>query len=155
MNISVKCHQGKGQRREAVMRRRECPPRSRPEVDELSCISETQQSQQAAGVEELVVGVKDPLEMSDKEQGDMGLRHSRIHIQVIRTHRTRRLQGYTGCWGSPKGKGKGKSKTKEGQDITEEMADKRSKKPAVLFAAEEEQKLVTFCRIMKFSTTSV
>ena len=29
-----------------------------PEVDELSCIPETQQNQQAAGVEELVVGVK-------------------------------------------------------------------------------------------------
>ena len=28
-----------------------------PEVDELSCISETQQSQQAAGVEELVVNL--------------------------------------------------------------------------------------------------
>ena len=36
-------------------------PRS-PEVDELSCVPETQQNQQAAGVQELVVGV-DPLEM--------------------------------------------------------------------------------------------
>ena len=44
-----------------------------PEVDELSCVPETQQSQQAAGVEELVVGVEDPLEMSDTEQGDTGL----------------------------------------------------------------------------------
>ena len=44
-----------------------------PEVDELSCVPETQQSQQAAGVEELVVGMKDPLEMSDTEQGDIGL----------------------------------------------------------------------------------
>ena len=33
-----------------------------PEVDELSCVPETQQ---AAGVVELVVGVEDPLEMSD------------------------------------------------------------------------------------------
>ena len=40
------------------------------EVDELSCVPETQQ---AAGVEELVVGVEDPLEMSDTEQGDIGL----------------------------------------------------------------------------------
>ena len=30
------------------------------EVDELSCAPETQQSQQAAWVEELVVGVEDP-----------------------------------------------------------------------------------------------
>ena len=36
-----------------------------PEVDELSCVPETQESQQAAGLEELVVGVEDPLEISD------------------------------------------------------------------------------------------
>ena len=40
-----------------------------PEVDELSCVPETQQSQQAAVVEELMVGVEDPLQMSDTEQG--------------------------------------------------------------------------------------
>ena len=34
-----------------------------PEVDELSCVPKTQQSQQAAGVKELVVGVEDPLEI--------------------------------------------------------------------------------------------
>ena len=43
-----------------------------------------------------------------------------------------------------KGKGKGKGKSKEGKDVTEERAAKRSKKPAVLFTAEEEQKLVDF-----------
>ena len=42
-------------------------------MDELSCIQETQQSQLVAGVEELVVGMEDPLEMSDTEQGDFGL----------------------------------------------------------------------------------
>ena len=42
-------------------------------MDELSCVPETQQSQQAAGLEELVVGVEDPLVMSDTEQGDIGL----------------------------------------------------------------------------------
>ena len=47
-------------------------PRS-PEVDKLSCVPETQQSQQAAGVEELVVGLEDPLQMSDTEQGDIAL----------------------------------------------------------------------------------
>ena len=40
------------------------------EVVELSCMPETQQS---AWVEELVVGVEDPLEMLDTEQGDIGL----------------------------------------------------------------------------------
>ena len=44
-----------------------------PEVDELTCVLETQQSQQPAGVKELVVGVEDPLEMSDTEQGDIVL----------------------------------------------------------------------------------
>ena len=44
-----------------------------PEVDKLSCTTETQQKQQAAGVEELVVGVEDSLEMSDTEQGDIAL----------------------------------------------------------------------------------
>ena len=42
-----------------------------PELDELTCVSETQQSKQAAGVEEVVVGVEDPLQMSDNEHGDI------------------------------------------------------------------------------------
>ena len=42
-----------------------------PELDELSCVPETQQ---ATGVEELVhVVVEDPLEMSDTEQCDVWL----------------------------------------------------------------------------------
>ena len=96
-----------------------------PEVDEFSCVPETQQSQQAAGVEELVVGVEDPLEMSDTEQGDFGLEtqhdsdSSDADTQV--------------AGGTQKGKGKGK-------------ADKRSKKLTVLFIAAEEQKLVDFLR---------
>ena len=85
-----------------------------PEVDELYCVPET-------GVEELVVGVEDPLQMSDTKQRD---------------------------------KGKGKS-SREGQHVSEEKADKRSKKPAVLFSAEEEQKLVDFLHDNKFSKTSV
>ena len=43
------------------------------EVDELSCVPEIQQSKQAAGVEDLVVGVEDPLEMSDTGKGDIRL----------------------------------------------------------------------------------
>ena len=34
-----------------------------PELDELTCVQEIQQSQLAVGVEEVVVGVEDPLEM--------------------------------------------------------------------------------------------
>ena len=36
-----------------------------PEVDELSCIPETQQSHQAGGIEVLVMAVEDLLEVSD------------------------------------------------------------------------------------------
>ena len=46
-----------------------------------------------------------------------------------------------------KGKGKGKAKSsREGQHVSEEKTDKRSKKPTVLFGAEEEQKFVDFLR---------
>ena len=38
-----------------------------PEMDELTCVPETQQSQQAARVEEVVVGVEDPLQIWDTE----------------------------------------------------------------------------------------
>ena len=80
-------------------------PRS-PEVDELSCVPETQQSQQAAGVRELVVGVEDPLEMLDREQGEIALRHCRIRFQVMRTlltHRTHRMLGETEGQGQRQG----------------------------------------------------
>ena len=42
-------------------------------MDELSCVPETQQSQQAAGVEKMVVRVEDPLQMSYTEQVDIAL----------------------------------------------------------------------------------
>ena len=80
-----------------------------PEVDKLSCVQDNQQSQQAAEVEELVVGVDDPLQMSYRtgtsctSQVTLHLRHSRIWIQVMRTHRTQ------GTAGTQKGKCKGKS----------------------------------------------
>ena len=47
-----------------------------------------------------------------------------------------------------------KGKTREGQHVSEEKADKRSKKPAILFSAKE-QKLVSFFVTMKFSTTNI
>ena len=97
-----------------------------PEVDELSCVPETQQSQQAAGVEELVVGVEDPVAMSDTEQGDFGL-----ETQHDLDSSDEDTQDTHAAGGTQKGKGKGK-------------ADKRSKKPAVLFSTMEEQELVDF-----------
>ena len=46
-----------------------------PEVDELTCLPKTLQSQQAPGVRDLlVVGVVDHVEMSDTEQGDIELK---------------------------------------------------------------------------------
>ena len=88
-----------------------------PEVDEMSCVPENQQSQQAAGVEELVVGVEDPLEMSDTEQGDIGL-----ETQQDSDSTDEDTQDTQAAGGTQKGKGKGK-------------ADKRCKKSAVLFSA--------------------
>ena len=59
--------------REEAARRDDVQEARSPEVDELSCVPETQQSLQAAVVEELVVGDMDPVKMSDTEQGDIGL----------------------------------------------------------------------------------
>ena len=39
-----------------------------PEMDALICVPENEKSQQAAGLQEMVVGVEDPLQMSDTEQ---------------------------------------------------------------------------------------
>ena len=99
-----------------------------PEVDELSCVPETQRSKQAAGVEELVEGVVDPVEMSDTEQGDIGL-----ETQQDSDTSDEDTQDTQAATGTQSGKGKGKGK-----------ADKRSKKPPVLFTAEQEQKRVDF-----------
>ena len=87
------------------------------EVDELGCVPETQQ---AAGVKELVVGVE------DTEQGDTGLETQ---------HESDTSDTLAAAVTTQKGKGTGKGK-----------ADKRSKKPPVLFSTEQEQKLVDFLR---------
>ena len=99
-----------------------------PEVDELSCVPETQQ---AAAVEELVVGVEDPPEISDTEQGDIGLETQQESDTSDEDTQDTQAAAAT----TQKGKGTGKGK-----------ADKRSKKPPVLFSAEQEQKLVDFLR---------
>ena len=98
------------------------------EVAELNCVPETQQ---AAGVEELVVGVEDPLKMSDTEQGDIGLQTQ--HESDTSDEDTQDTQAAAAT--TQKGKGTDKSK-----------ADKRSKKPPVLFSAEQERKLEDFLR---------
>ena len=74
------------------------------------------------------MGVEDPLEMSDTEQGDFGLKTQ--HDSNSSNEDTQDTQT---AGGTQKVKGRGKGK-----------ADKRSKKPAVLFRPEEEQKLVDF-----------
>ena len=107
---------------EAARRERMSTRARSPEVDELSCVPETQQSQQAAGVEKLVVGVVDPVEMLDTEQGDIGLETQ--HDSDTSDEDTEDTQAATGTQ-SVKGKGKGK-------------ADKMSKKPPVLFTTEQE-----------------
>ena len=73
-----------------------------PEVDELSCLPETQQ---AAGVAQLVVGVEDPLEMSDTEQGDTGLETQ--HKSDTSDEDTQATQAAAAT--SQKGKGTGKT----------------------------------------------
>ena len=114
-----------------------------PKVDELSCVPETQQSQQAAGVEELVVRVEDPLEMLDTEQGDVVLETQQdsdsSNEDITDTQSA-------GGWGWGDCAKKGKSRTREGQHVSEEeKAQKRSKKPTGLFTTEE-QKLVDLLR---------
>ena len=66
--------------------------------------------------------------MSDTERGDIGLETHQDSDSSDEDTQDTQAAG-----GTHKGKGKGK-------------ADKRSKKPVVLFSAEEEQKLVDFLR---------
>ena len=133
VNISVKCHQRKGSRGEVIRRWRGCPHKSEvrarsPEMDELTCVPETQQSQQAAVVEVVVVGVEDPLQMSDTEQGDIVLETQKeldsSAGDIANTQDTH------AAGGTQKGKGK--------------KADKRGKKTTVVFSDENEQKLMHF-----------
>ena len=98
----------KGQRGDVVKRGRGCPH----EVDELSCVPETQQSQQAARVE-VVVRVEDPLVMSDTEQNDIALETQQdldSSDQGIADTKDTQAAGGTQ---KGKGKGKGKSRTRE------------------------------------------
>ena len=117
-----------------------------PDMDKLTCVPETQQSQQAAGVEEVVVGFEDPLQMSDTEQGDISPETQQdfdsSDKDIADTEDTQAAGGTQK--GKCKGKGKGTSTTREGQFVFEVKADKRGKKTAVVFSDENEQKLVDF-----------
>ena len=96
-------------------------------------------------MEKVVVGVEDPLQMSDTEQGDtvpetqqeLDSSHEDI-ADTEDTHAVGRTQ-------KGKGKGKGKSNTREGQLVSEDKADKRGK-TAVVFHDENEQNLVDCLR---------
>ena len=109
-------------------------------MDELTCVPETQQSQQTTGVEEVVVGVEDPLQMSDTEQGDIGLETQQdsdsSDADIADTQDKQAAGGYK--------RARAKAKTREGQYLSEDKADKRGKKATVLFSAEKEQKIVDF-----------
>ena len=100
------------------------------EMDDLTCVPETQQSQQAAGVEEVVVGVDVPLQMSDTEEGDFALETQQESDSSAED--TADTQDTHAAGGTQKGKGK--------------KADKRGKKTAVVFSDENEQKLVDLLR---------
>ena len=116
-----------------------------PELEELTCVPKSQQSQQAAGVE-VVVGVEGPLQMSDTEEGDIvpeTQQDSDSSDEDIADTQDTQAAGGTHK-GKGKGKGKGKSMTREGQYVSEEKADKRVKKAIVLFTADNERKLVDF-----------
>ena len=78
-----------------------------------------------------MVGVEDLLEMSDIEQGDIGLETQQESDTSAED--TQDTQAAAATTQKSKGTGKGK-------------AQKRSKKPPVLFSAEQEQKLVDFLR---------
>ena len=85
-----------------------------PDLDKLTCVPETQQSQQAAGVEEVMVREEDPLEMSDTEQGDIALetqQDSDSRDEYIADTQDTQAAGGTQ---KDKGKGKGESTTREG-----------------------------------------
>ena len=75
------------------------------------------------------MGVEDSLEMSDTEQGDIGLETQQESDTSDEDTQDTQAAAAT---------------TQKGKDTGKGKADKRSKKPPVLFSAEQEQKLVDF-----------
>ena len=73
VNISVKMPQKKRTKRRGSQEMERMSTQIQAKSPKLTCVPENQQSQQAAGAEEVVVEVEDPLEMPDTEQGDIAL----------------------------------------------------------------------------------
>ena len=73
-------------------------------MDELSCVPETQQTQQAAGVE-LVWEWRILWRCQIQNRVTLGFRHDRIRIQVMMIHRTHKLLGDTEGQGKRQGQG--------------------------------------------------
>ena len=118
-NICVKCHQRRGPRGEAVRRQRGCPPG--PGVQRWMSWVVYQRLSRASRQ----LGWRSWWWEWRTEQG---------YIELETQYKSDTSEDIQDTQAAgEKGKGKGK-------------ADKRSKKPAVLFSAEEEQKLVDFLR---------
>ena len=119
----------------------------------MSWVPETQQSQQAVEVEELVVGVEDLLEMSATEQGDSALetqQDSDSNDDDIADTLDTQAAGRT-----QKGKGKGKCKGKgKGIMYQKRRLTKEARNP-LFCSVLRRRNYWTFCMTMKFSTTSV
>ena len=111
-----------------------------PELDELTCVPETEQSRQAAGVVE-VVRVEDPLQMSDTGQGDIAPETQQdsdsSDEDIADTEDTQAAGGTHRRARASQSQG-------GGQFVSEDKADKGGKKTAVAFSDENEQKLVDF-----------
>ena len=78
------------------------------------------------------MGVEDPLEMSDKEQGDIVLETQQDLDSSAEDIADTKDTHAAGGTQQGKGKGKGKSTIREGQYVSEDKANKRGKKTAVL-----------------------
>ena len=74
----------------------------------MGCVPETQQSPRAAGVEEVVVGLEDPLQMLDTEQGHIAPKTQQDSDSSDEDNTD--TEDTQAAEGTQKGKGKGKGK---------------------------------------------
>ena len=97
------------------------------------------------------MGVEDPLQMSDTEQGDIALEtqeNSESSDEDIADTQDTQAAGGTQ-------KGKGKSKTRGGQHVSERRLRKEAIKPLFCSVLRRSRNWWTFCMTIKFYTTSV
>ena len=109
-----------------------------PELEELTCVPETQQSQQAAGLE---VRVEDPLEI--QKRVTLHLRHSRIGIQVMSTlltHRKHRLLG-----GHRRARVKANQQQGRGNMYRKRRLTKEPRKPLLISMLRRSRNWWSFC----------